>query len=307
MKNKPLVTIGIPVYNEEKYLAETIESALNQTFKDIQIIISDNGSTDNSYEIAKKYASLDDRIVLNRQMENKSPYINFKYLLDNSESLYFMWLGAHDIIQPNHIENAVALFNNETVCVYSYAAHLQENIFEDKRIDDNIENSSFLLKKRIEIVCQNVYYGNAIYGIYRRDILQKSHLNINGGDLLTLFIASYYGSIKCLKEISYFFRVVRAKEESKEIQVRYVQYGFETDWEFQRIALPFYYIHSLFKISIFLERLGVARARVVDLHFHAVLGEFGHEIYHAGVTQVRHVFLEREAEHGNHRTEYRLA
>lgn len=64
--NLPFVTIGIPVYNEEKFVAETILSALNQTYKNIRIIISDNCSTDRTFEIAAKYAQVDGRIKLIR-------------------------------------------------------------------------------------------------------------------------------------------------------------------------------------------------------------------------------------------------
>ena len=70
MNAESLVTIGIPVYNEENYLAETIESAINQTYQTIQIIISDNCSTDRSFEIAQKYAEQDSRILLVRQEKN---------------------------------------------------------------------------------------------------------------------------------------------------------------------------------------------------------------------------------------------
>ncbi len=58
-----IVTIGIPVYNEEKYLEKTLESAINQDFKDIDIVISDNGYFDKSVEIIDKFCSIDSRIM----------------------------------------------------------------------------------------------------------------------------------------------------------------------------------------------------------------------------------------------------
>jgi protein O-GlcNAc transferase len=96
-----LVTIGIPVYNEEKYLEQTIGSAINQDFKDIEIVISDNGSTDGSVEIIKKYADLDKRIYPIYKEKNTGPAGNFHSLLDNTRSKYFVLLGAHDLFLPN--------------------------------------------------------------------------------------------------------------------------------------------------------------------------------------------------------------
>lgn len=91
----PRVSIGMPVYNGAKYIKEAIESILNQTFTDFELIISDNASTDNTKEICNKYGEQDKRIRYIRKAENIGAIENFKYVLENANGEYFMW-HAHD-------------------------------------------------------------------------------------------------------------------------------------------------------------------------------------------------------------------
>lgn len=73
---KPRVTVGIPVFNGEKFLPQTIDSALKQSLDDLVVIISDNASTDNSWEIALKFAKNDGRIECHRNTSNVGVFRN---------------------------------------------------------------------------------------------------------------------------------------------------------------------------------------------------------------------------------------
>lgn len=94
----PKISIGIPVYNGEKFLVSTIESVLEQTFKDFEVIVSDNSSSDNTKTICKEYEIKDSRVRYMRQTTNIGGYNNYKFVLDNSFGKYFMWLAADDIL-----------------------------------------------------------------------------------------------------------------------------------------------------------------------------------------------------------------
>ncbi|GIW68018.1 MAG: hypothetical protein KatS3mg096_886 [Candidatus Parcubacteria bacterium] len=83
MKNKPLVSVIMPVYNGEKYLREAIESILNQTYKNFEFIIVDDGSTDNSVKIIKEYAKKDKRIRFFRNKNNLGTFGNYNYYIKN--------------------------------------------------------------------------------------------------------------------------------------------------------------------------------------------------------------------------------
>src|SRR5215210_4761461 len=91
----PLISIGMPVYNGEKYLSLAIASIIEQDYQNIELIISDNASTDKTPEICKAYQQTDPRIKYYRNQENLGTAKNFKLVFELSKSDYFMW-AAHD-------------------------------------------------------------------------------------------------------------------------------------------------------------------------------------------------------------------
>lgn len=98
------VTLIIPVYNVEKYLRQAIESAMAQTYKNIEIILVDDGSTDGSKVICDEYAKKDDRIkVLHKENGGLSDSRN--HGIDNSDGKYIMFLDSDDFLEPDAIEN----------------------------------------------------------------------------------------------------------------------------------------------------------------------------------------------------------
>jgi len=91
----PTLTIGLPVFNGGSDVAVAIESLLSQSFRDFVLIISDNASSDNTASICQAAAARDNRIVYIRQRENIGAFANFRFVLQQASSPYFMW-AAHD-------------------------------------------------------------------------------------------------------------------------------------------------------------------------------------------------------------------
>jgi glycosyltransferase involved in cell wall biosynthesis len=106
---QPLVSIIIPLYNAEKYIAATIQSALDQTWPDKEIIVIDDGSTDNSLQIAKQYT---DRGVKIFAQENKGASVARNYGLNEAKGTYIQFLDADDLISTNKIESQVTQLVN---------------------------------------------------------------------------------------------------------------------------------------------------------------------------------------------------
>jgi len=101
--NTELVSIGIPTYNRaDGYLSNTLESALNQTYRNIDIIVSDNGSTDFTEEVIKKYK--DKRIRYFKHDKNIGANNNFNFCLEQARGAYFILLHDDDLIDPDFIE-----------------------------------------------------------------------------------------------------------------------------------------------------------------------------------------------------------
>ena len=98
------LSIGIPVFNSEKSIRKCLDSLLCQTFSDFEIIISDNASTDNTSNICKEYQNKDSRIKFFQQKSNIQIIGNFNFVLNESNTEYFMWAAADDIWHPEFIK-----------------------------------------------------------------------------------------------------------------------------------------------------------------------------------------------------------
>jgi glycosyltransferase involved in cell wall biosynthesis len=92
----PLVSIGLPVFNGEKYLRQALDSLMAQEFTDFELIISDNASTDTTEHLCKEYAAQDARIRYIRQTNNIGAVKNFEFVLQEAHSEFFMWAAADD-------------------------------------------------------------------------------------------------------------------------------------------------------------------------------------------------------------------
>lgn len=108
----PKVSIGLPVYNGEEFIAEAIRSVLDQSYVDFELIISDNNSTDKTIEICNYYAKLDKRIKLYKHDENIGMVENFNFLIENSWGEYVCWLSHDDYWSPKYLEILLYEFNN---------------------------------------------------------------------------------------------------------------------------------------------------------------------------------------------------
>jgi len=111
--SRPLVTIGIPTYNRaDVFLKESLESVLNQTYQNIEIIVSDNNSSDNTEEVVNSYG--DKRIKYFKQKENLGPFKNMNYCLDKANGVYFQMLHDDDKIDPEFIEKCMKAADYKT-------------------------------------------------------------------------------------------------------------------------------------------------------------------------------------------------
>lgn len=97
------ISVIIPVYNTEKYLREAVDSILNQTFRDIEVIAINDGSTDNCLEILNEYAKNDHRVKVFSQ-ENKGLSLTRNFGLDNSNGRYIYFFDSDDILYPTALE-----------------------------------------------------------------------------------------------------------------------------------------------------------------------------------------------------------
>ena len=129
MKDIPKVSIGLPVYNGQRYLERAIESILSQTYTDFELIISDNASTDRTQEICKTYQSKDERVIYIRNTENLGAAKNFNNLVDHARGRYFKWASYDDILEPEYLTRCVDYLDSHDAVLLCHT--------RSKEIDEN--------------------------------------------------------------------------------------------------------------------------------------------------------------------------
>lgn len=220
----PLVSILIPTYNREALIGEAIESALNQTYQNIELIIVDNASTDKTIQVIESYQKKDQRIKLFQNEKNLGPVLNWERCLENALGEYSKILWSDDLIAPEFLESCLSLFNIEKNLAFVFTKvrigsnPLDKNIAEcyDYFGKTGIFNASKFVDGIIANKALPVSPGCAIF---RTEILKKSFIKTNelfdnkylqngaGPDLLMFLMASRIGDkIGYVNEALSFFR-----------------------------------------------------------------------------------------------------
>ncbi len=109
----PRVSIGLPVYNGEQFLAEAIDTLLAQTFSDFELIISDNASTDGTEAICRDRAARDPRIRYYRSDTNRGAMWNFNIVVELARGEYFKWAAHDDKHEPTYVERCVEVLDRD--------------------------------------------------------------------------------------------------------------------------------------------------------------------------------------------------
>ena len=167
------VSIGLPVFNGQKYIKETINSILAQTFKNFELIISDNLSNDETKEICKSYEKKDNRIRYVRQKKHISSLANYEFTLNSARGDYFMWIAADDVLsEKNYLKKLVEKFSSNIDYVFpdvSIINHKSEIITENKMQPFNKVSSKFDFAKA------SIYMNSQmIYALFKTQVLKDN-------------------------------------------------------------------------------------------------------------------------------------
>jgi glycosyltransferase involved in cell wall biosynthesis len=122
IQNSPTVSIGLPVFNGERFLGRALDSLLAQSFTDFEIILSDNASTDDTRSICGEYASKDVRIRYVRNDTNLGPLKNFNQVLELARGTYFMWAAYDDTWEPNYLSRLVDLLEDSPDAIFAFCS-----------------------------------------------------------------------------------------------------------------------------------------------------------------------------------------
>ncbi|HZW05053.1 MAG TPA: glycosyltransferase family 2 protein, partial [Anaerolineaceae bacterium] len=189
MPTTPRLSIGLPVFNGEMYLHQALESLLNQTYRDFELIIVDNASTDATGALCKEYAARDPRVRYVRQPENVGAAENFNAAYRLGQGELFKWAAHDDTLAPDFLEKCIAVLdaNPDVVLAYSRVAQIdpQGNVSGSYDYPMRVSAADPLVRFQ-DLVLTN-HFCVAVFGVIRRAVLEKTPL-----------IAKYVGSDRVL-------------------------------------------------------------------------------------------------------------
>lgn len=173
----PRITVGLPVYNGQKYLEAAIESHLAQSFGDFELVISDNGSTDATGEICGRYAQLDARVKYLKSPINRGILWNHRRVLEpvDPSTPYFRWAGADDILEPGLLAAMVEVLDTrpEIEAVMPATKNIDEEgtVIRTMERSLNLESPDVFERAR-QILLAN-YQHVIAYGLLRAPSLRR--------------------------------------------------------------------------------------------------------------------------------------
>jgi glycosyltransferase involved in cell wall biosynthesis len=205
----------MPVYNGERFLRETLDSLLAQTYADFELIISDNGSTDGTQAICRDYAVRDRRICYYREEINRGAGWNYNRVVDLARGAYFKWAAHDDLCAPTYLERCVETLerNPAVVLVYPDDIDIDEN---GNRIDrkrhshipsrERANSPDVALRFRRLVLLD--YDCEQVFGLIRLDVLRRTKLILNytDSDRTLLGELGLYGSFYELPEPLFYHR-----------------------------------------------------------------------------------------------------
>jgi glycosyltransferase involved in cell wall biosynthesis len=174
-----LVSIGMPVYNGERFVRQALESILVQDYENFELIISDNASTDTTGNICQRYADRDARIRYVRNETNLGASSNHKRVFEMARGDYFKWAAHDDECLPTFLGRCMSVFEvaqQSVVLVYPQSLIIDEEgrVIEEYRV--SIEAKASRPHRRLANVLRYVMLGTPAYGVMRANALRQTRL-----------------------------------------------------------------------------------------------------------------------------------
>jgi len=215
----PLVSVGLPVYNGEEHLREALGSIVEQDYENLEIIVSDNASTDRTRDIVAEFASRDQRIRYSRNEHNIGAPANFNRCLGLATGSYFMWAADDDRWLPSYIGKCVDALeaNPDAVLACSRVQFIDETgaaIAKDYTLIDNPDLSSRSVVARVRtLLGRGGWY--LIYGVMRRGALARSptYTEHYGGDVIFVMELALAAPFVLVPEVLQLYRQLGGRTE----------------------------------------------------------------------------------------------
>jgi FkbM family methyltransferase len=214
----PKVSIGLPVRNGEAYLEEALESLATQDYPNLEIIVSDNGSTDATKEILAAAQARFPSIRVFTQTETLAATDNFTFVLEQAGGEFFCWAADDDVRAPGSIGRLAGKLENhpELVCVMSDVVNRYEgtgqrtlDLLEGIRLEKVLADWPSVRRLFFEVPTSNVFF--CVYGLYRTEALRRVRMKMNLGfsantEIPMLAQVALLGGIASIAEEDFIYR-----------------------------------------------------------------------------------------------------
>jgi glycosyltransferase involved in cell wall biosynthesis len=225
-RGSPRVTIGLPVYNGDAFLAAAIDSLLAQTYRDFELIISDNASTDGTEAICRDRAARDGRICYYRSDTNRGAMWNFNRVVELARGEYFKWAAHDDVHEPTYVERCVAALDGHGDVVLA-CTKLVDIDDDGARKDVDVPFlrwDSDRPNVRFRALANPHHRCESVFGVIRTDVLRNTELisDYAGCDRVLLAQIALAGKFHEVPEVLFLHREhkKRSTREFKSEQMR---------------------------------------------------------------------------------------
>ncbi|MEW6219636.1 MAG: glycosyltransferase family 2 protein [Thermodesulfobacteriota bacterium] len=225
----PLVSIGMPVYNEARFLEESLAALLAQDYPHFEIILSDNGSTDGTRAIAEQAAARDPRVRVVGFPENRGVAANFIQVYSLATGQYYMWASGHDLWSKNLLGEMVALLESHPQAALAFAT----SAWIDAQGAPLAKEYGWTDTRGMDVVGRylTVLFGNVhpVLGLMRMAYLQEvpGFARCPGADLILLSELVLKGDFLHATQAVCWRRAIRAAESHAERMDRYRSRQFD--------------------------------------------------------------------------------
>lgn len=178
----PRVTIGMPVFNSRQTIEMAVDSVLQQTFGDFELIVADNGSTDGTQAVMEAYAAMDSRVKYVRHSENLGQNGNFAAVARMATGELFRWMGDDDWLEPDYLGHLVTAIDSrpDAVAVTSYQKYVEPDGTEhSERYTGPRVTSNHPIDRLAEILALltgSPFWIDPVYTLVRRSALMATGL-----------------------------------------------------------------------------------------------------------------------------------
>jgi glycosyltransferase involved in cell wall biosynthesis len=261
-----LISIGMPVRNEAKFLRAALDAMTRQAGVNLELIISDNASTDATQEICREYCSKYPWIKYHRFEQNAGATANFHYVLLHATGRYFMWASGHDVWDGDYLQRCAATLDQYPAAVIAYGSVR----WIDAAGAPHPKQTGWTDTRGLSVVARyfTAFWGNMnpIIGLMRADDLRMQRLeDLVGGDLVILLGMAMRGDFVHVDGTTWCRREFRTERSHGDKVKRYHSQGFLVSLSWFKRLFPLARLPVRIVSDLFISGLPLSRKLMILL------------------------------------------